>query len=411
VIDNGAMGTDRVFDIVVAGAGVVGLALAAALKQALGRRLAIAVVDPHPGAGDGGSRTVALSEGSRALLNRVGAWSMLARVAQPILSMSIFDGDARDAVRLEQLRFDAREGETLAHMAFNDDVAAALREACAALDVPMIAGAVSGFDAGRQTARVGLEGGVALRARLVVAADGARSRLRALAGIPTVGWETGQAAIVATIAHEGDHGGRAEQHFLPAGPFAILPVTGRRASIVWNESLAEAAKILSLASADFLARLEQRFTLKLGALRVDSPIRSYPLGFQFARKYVADRLALVGDSAHLVHPLAGQGLNLGLRDVAALAELVVERMRLGLDPGDPEVLRAYEGQRRFDVVSSGLGMDAMNRVFSNDVGPLRFARDLGLRAVDRAPSLKRMFIAEAAGAGERAPRLLRGLGL
>src|SRR5271170_3348478 len=226
----------RVFDIVVAGAGAVGLALAAALKQAMGRRLKIAVVDPRPDEGVGGLRTVALSAGSRGLLARVGAWDALEPLTQAILKMSIYDGGPRDAVRLVQLEFEAREGETLAHMAFADDVVAALLETARAHGVEMIRGAVAGFGPGRHVARIDLADGGSLSARLVVAADGARSKLRTLADIPTVGWETGQAGLVATIAHARDHHGRAEQHFLPSGPFAILPLPGRRSSIVWNES-------------------------------------------------------------------------------------------------------------------------------------------------------------------------------
>jgi 2-octaprenyl-6-methoxyphenol hydroxylase len=205
--------------------------------------------------------------------------------------------------------------------------------------------------------------------------------------------------------------GGAEQHFLPPGPFARLPLPGRRSSIVWNESHSGAEAMLALDDEDFVRQLERRFTLALGELRLASRVKSYPLSFAFARSFVADRLALIGDAAHLVHPLAGQGLNLGLRDVAALAEGLVPQMRLGLDPGDPDLLATYSRERRFDDVASGIGMDAMNRIFSNEIAPLRFARDLGLRIVDRTPMLKRAFMAEAAGSGNRAPRLLRGLGL
>ena len=401
----------RVFDIVVAGAGPAGLSFAAAVKQVLGRGVSIAVVDPRPGQGDGHLRTVALAAGSRHLLERVGAWEALAPLTQPILHMAIYDGALGDAARLEQLKFDAREGEPLAHMAFNDDVASALAGAAAALGVETIKGAVTGFAPGRDVARIELSGGEVLRARLVVAADGARSKLRALAEIPTTGWDTGQSGIVATIAHERDHKGRAEQHFLPAGPFAILPMPGRRSSIVWNESHADAKALLALAPDDFLRQLEKRFTLKLGAIHVASRVEAFPFRFRFARRFVGRRIALVADAAHVVHPLAGQGLNLGLRDVAALAEIVAERLRLGLDPGDAATLDAYQRARRFDVVASSLGMDALNRLFSNDLAPLRFARDLGLRAVDRLPPLKDLFMAEAAGLGPFAPRLLRGLGL
>jgi 2-octaprenyl-6-methoxyphenol hydroxylase len=401
----------RVFDILVAGAGIVGLAFACAVKQAGGRRLRVAVVDPAPVECDGGLRTVALAAGSRSLLARVGAWDALEPLTQPILKMSIFDGGADEAVRLAQLEFKAREGEALAHMAFVDDVVAALRNAARTHGVEMIRGAAAGFAPGRYAARVDLTEGGSLGARLVVAADGARSKLRTLAEIPIVGWETGQAGIVATIAHQRDHEGRAEQHFLPAGPFAILPLPGRRSSIVWNESTDDAKALLALAPAEFLAQLEQRFTLKLGGLEVASRIESFPLGFRVARQFVGTRLALIGDAAHLVHPLAGQGLNLGLRDVAALVEAVVKPLRLGLDPGDPATLEGYQRGRRFDVVFNGMSMDAMNRLFSNEIAPLRFARDLGLRLVDRAPALKRFFADEAAGTGAGAPRLLRGQGL
>ena len=246
---------------------------------------------------------------------------------------------------------------------------------------------------------------------LLVAADGADSKLRAHADISTYGRDYDQLGLVATIDHEREHGGVAEQHFLPAGPFARLPLSGRRSSIVWTEPRGEAEDLLALDADDALRALERRFTAKLGAIRFASPLRGFPLGLKIARRFIAPRFALVGDAAHRVHPLAGQGLNLGFRDVAALAERVVERMRLGLDPGDAATLEAYQRDRRFDVAASGLGMDVMNKVFSNDFVPLRFLRDLGLRLVDRAPMLKTALVGEAGGAMRTAPRLLRGLGL
>jgi 2-octaprenyl-6-methoxyphenol hydroxylase len=400
-----------IFDVVVAGAGPAGLAFAAAVKQALGRGIAVALVDPRPLASDGRLRTVALAAGPRRLIDEVGAWTALKPLAQPIRRMAIYDGRARDAVRIEQLRFGGEDGEPLAHMAFNDDVAAALRDAAAALGLETIAGAVVAFAPGRDVAELELSDGRRLRARLVVAADGARSRLRALAEVPTVGWDTGMTGMVATIAHERDHDGLAEQHFLPGGPFAVLPMRGRFSSIVWNESHADSKAIAALAPEDFLRELEYRFTLKLGALSLASRVEGIPFSFRFARRFVAERLALVADAAHVVHPLAGQGLNLGLRDVAALAEVIVERMRIGLDPGDATTLQTYQRARRFDVVASSLGMDALNRLFANDVAPLRAARDFGLRVVDRLSPLKRLLAAEAAGDGVKAPRLLRGLAL
>ncbi len=406
-----APATHRFFDIIVAGGGPAGLAFAAAVRQAMGRGASIALVDPRSGQGEGRLRTVALATGSRRLIEQVGAWAALAPLAQPILQMTIADGRVRDAVRLEQLRFEAAGDEPLAHMAFNDDVCAALSEAAASLGVETIAAAATEFTAGRDAAEIVLSTGERLGARLVVAADGARSKLRELAEIATVGWDTGMTAIVATIAHERDHEGRAEQHFLPAGPFAVLPMRGRFSSIVWNERRADAEALLALAPDDFLRELEYRFTLKLGALTLASRVAAFPCNFRFARRFIGPRLALIADAAHVVHPLAGQGLNLGLRDVAALAEIVVERLRLGLDPGDARTLETYQRARRFDVVSSSFGMDALNRAFANDFGPLRAARDFGLRVVDALPAVKRRLMAEAAGSGRDAPRLLRGQAL
>jgi 2-octaprenyl-6-methoxyphenol hydroxylase len=402
-----------IFDVVIAGAGLSGLALAAAVKQALRSGVSVVLVDPAPppAAGADRLRTVAIAEGPRRLLERIGAWEAIEPKAQPIVSMAIMDGGARDAVRLTHLNFQARGGEPLAHMAFNDDVVGALAALCDRLGVQRFTASVAHWSAGKHVATLKLSDGNSLRARLAVAADGARSRLAGLAGVPTVGWDYDQAGIVATIAHERDHEGRAEQHFLAAGPFAILPLPGRQSSIVWNERRADARALLGLDPETLRRELELRFTSKLGEISLASRAEAFPFRFQVARRFVGERLALIGDAAHVVHPLAGQGLNLGLRDVAALAETIVGRMRLGLDPGASAPLAAYERRRRFDIAASGLGLDALNRLFSNDFTALRFLRDLGLRIVDRAPALKDMLIAEAGGAGSGAPKLLRGLAL
>ncbi len=403
-----------VFDIVIAGGAVSGLALAAAVKQALGGGVAIAVVDPAPPPAPDAThpslRTVAIAEGPRRLIERIGGWEAIEPKAQAILSMEIMDGGVRDALRLPHLRFEASSG-ALAHMAFNDDIVAALSAQCDRLGVTRIAASVARFTPGKRVAELALSDGRVLRARLAVAADGARSKLRTLAGVPAYGWDYDQSGIVATIGHERDHEGRAEQHFLPAGPFAILPLPGRQSSIVWNERRADASALLALDQDDLVRQIEFRFTPKLGEIRLASRLEAFPFRFQIARRFVADRLALVGDAAHVVHPIAGQGLNLGLRDVAALAEAVVGQMRLGLDPGAAAPLADFQRARRFDVAASGMGMDLMNRLFSNDIAPLRLVRDLGLRIVDRAPALKDMLIAEAGGAGRGAPKLLQGLPL
>ena len=241
-----------------------------------------------------------------------------------------------------------------------------------------------------------------LRARLLVAADGGRSRLREAAGIGTVGWDYRQSAIVATLSHERSHEGRATQHFLPAGPLAILPLRApdgspRRFSLVWTESPAEAARLVALAPAAFVTALEARIGFENGALKLEDRPSAHPLRLALPRRLVADRFALVGDAARTIHPLAGQGLNLGLRDAAALAEGAAEALSLGLDPGAPAVLGAYERARRFDAVAMAAVTDSLNRLFANRTLPVRLLRDLGLGLVDRLPALKELFIRDAAG--------------
>jgi 2-octaprenyl-6-methoxyphenol hydroxylase len=290
----------------------------------------------------------------------------------------------------------------------NAAMIAALLDKARELGVDLRPVAVSGFthDAARVTAT--LSDGATLSARLLVAADGARSAIREQAGIATHGWNYDQAGIVTTVAHERDHHGRAEEHFLPAGPFAILPLTGRRSSIVWTETKAEADRIVALPDDEFHVELEKRFGLHLGDIAVVGPRRAYPLGLFVARSFIADRIALIGDAAHVIHPIAGQGLNMGLRDVAALAEAIVDGARLGIDVGAVSVLERYQRWRRFDTMAMGIATDGLNRLFSNNSDVLRLARDVGLGVVDRLPNLKEFFIREAAGLTGDVPKLLKG---
>ena len=250
--------------------------------------------------------------------------------------------------------------------------------------------------------------GDTISARLLVAADGAHSRIRERADIASHGWSYDQSAIVTTVAHERDHHGRAEEHFLPAGPFAILPLTGRRSSIVWTETAQEAQRIVALGDEDFHAELERRFGLHLGEIEAVGPRRVHPLGLSVARAFIADRIALAGDAAHVIHPIAGQGLNMGLKDVAALAEVIVDAARLGLDPGSLAVLERYQRWRRFDTMAMGVATDGLNRLFSNRSDVLRVARDVGRGLVDRLPALKPFVIREAAGLVGEVPKLLKG---
>jgi 2-octaprenyl-6-methoxyphenol hydroxylase len=401
---------DRV-DVLIGGGGFAGLALAIALRQTLGPAFAVVVSDPALGKSHSGDvRASAIAAAARRLFETIGVWDAVAADAQPILDMVVTDSKLNDAARPVFLSFggDVEPGEPFAHMIENQPLVAALTAKAKQIGVGIRSAAVADFETTQESVTVRFADGSVIATRLLVAADGARSNIRERAGIQSFGWAYGQSAIVTTVTHERDHHGRAEEHFLPAGPFAILPLQGRRASIVWTEQAEEAERIVALPDQEFHAELERRFGLRLGDIKVSSPRLAYPLSLSMARSFVGERLALIGDAAHVIHPIAGQGLNMGLRDVAALAEAVVDAARLGLDPGDAQVLERYQRWRRFDTVSMGVATDGLNRLFSNRSDVLRLVRDVGLGLVERAPALKDMFIREAAGLTGEVPKLLRG---
>ena len=397
-------------DVFVAGAGYVGLATALSIARGA-PDLSIVVADAAPeGVWENDKRASAIAAAACRMLGALDCWEALAPHAQPMTEMVVTDSRTGDPVRPVFLTFDGEvdEGEPFAHMLPNVEMNRILRQRCAEAGIAVVQGAgVTGFD--HKGAMMGIETAeTSVEARLLIACDGVKSRLREMAGIRTVNWNYGQSGIVATIAHERPHGGRAEEHFLPAGPFAILPLTGNRSSIVWTETTANAERLLKVDELTFEMELEQRFGLHLGALSVEDGPRAYPLGLTLARDFVIDRFALAGDAAHGIHPIAGQGLNLGFKDAAALAETVVEAHRLGQDIGALDVLERYQRWRRFDTVQMGVTTDVLNRMFSNDLAPLRAVRDLGLGLVDRMPQMKSFFIRQAAGLAGPAPRLMRG---
>ncbi len=398
-------------DVLIAGGGFTGLTLAIALRQALGPAFTIAVADPTLGRSHADdARASAIIAAARRLFETISVWPTVAAEAQPILDMVVTDSRLNDAVRPVFLSFagDIEPGEPFAHMIENRHLVAALEAKAREAGIELRASAVASFSAGAQNVAVQFADGAAMAARLLVGADGARSTIRIAAGIATHGWEYSQSAIVTTVGHERDHGGRAEEHFLPAGPFAILPLKGPRSSIVWTEETKEAKRIVALPDAAFHDELEKRFKLHLGEIHVVGARRVLPLGFFVARSFVAQRVALAGDAAHVIHPIAGQGLNMGLKDIAALAEVIVDAARLGLDPGEATVLERYQRWRRFDTMTMGLATDGLNRLFSNRSDALRLVRDVGLGMVDRLPGLKRLFMREAAGLFGDVPKLLRG---
>jgi 2-octaprenyl-6-methoxyphenol hydroxylase len=398
-------------DVLIAGGGFAGLALAIALRQGLGPSFSVTVADPMLGQSHADDeRASAIVAAARRLFEALGVWPDVAAQTQPILDMVVTDSRLDDAVRPVFLTFagEIEPGEPFAHMIENRLLVDALAAKAKAAGVVCRSAAVGEVTRDGERVVATLTDGATAGARLLVAADGARSSIRNRAGIATHGWSYAQSAIVTNVGHERDHQGRAEEHFLPPGPFAILPLKGRRSSIVWTEATREAERIVALPDDAFHAELERRFKLHLGEITTVGPRRAHPLGFFVARSFIAERIALVGDAAHVIHPIAGQGLNMGLKDVAALAEVVVDAVRLGLDPGAADVLERYQRWRRFDTMAMGLATDGLNRLFSNRSAVLRLARDVGLGLVDRVPNLKRLFIREAAGLVGEVPKLLRG---
>ncbi|CAO4139315.1 FAD-dependent monooxygenase [Methylorubrum extorquens] len=406
--------------LLVAGAGIPGLTLAVALKQAHGAALDVTVCDPglEAGAARHRGRAYAVAAGPRRMFEQLRLWSRIEPAAEPMRRLVISDSRVGDPVRPVFLTFgdgtEARDaGEPFAHMVEAEPMVAVLLDAARETGVHLAASGVTAAVPGPRASRVTLSDGTSEEVALVVAADGARSALREAAGIGWVGWSYPQSGIVATIQHARDHEGRAFEHFLPSGPFAILPLKaggalGHRSSIVWTERSADVPALLGGDAAETLAEIERRFGAELGRIALEHGPSAHPLHLGLARSFRAPRLALLGDAAHVIHPLAGQGLNLGLAGAAALAEAVTGALRLGLDPGADAVLRDYEQARRFDSVAMAAATDGLNRLFSNDSMALRLTRDFGLGLVDRMPGLKRFFIGQASALRGGTPRLLRG---
>lgn len=399
----------KTYDVIIVGGGPVGLTMALALQRsAPGIRLAL--VDRRPLSVPRDNRASAIAAGVRHIFEALGVWEAMAAQSEAVTAMHITDSGRGDLARPLFLTFDGETapGEPIAHMVPNQASGAALLDATAGLDVIAPAD-LSDWSGEGTAARLTLTDGQVLSATLIVAADGAQSSLRQRAGITTMGHDYGQTGLVATIAHELPHNGVAYEHFRPAGPFASLPLPGNRSSLVWTEASAEAPRFLAMTPEELAVEIEAVMGSTLGAVTLEDKLMGFPLRLQLARSFIAPRLALVGDAAHVVHPIAGQGLNLGLKDVAALAEVIVEAMRLGLDHGAPDVLEHYQSWRRLDTAAMAVVTDGMNRLFSNDIAPVRALRDFGLGLVDRTGPVKSALIRAAAGTGGGAPKLLSGI--
>ena len=400
-------------DIAIVGGGLNGPALGLALAQA---GLRVTIIDrlhtQDRKSPDFDGRSYALALTSTRLLDGIGVWDAVADHAQPMLEIKVTDGRAGEGPSPFFMHFDHAEIEEgpMGHMVEDRHLRRALMEAVAACDT------ITVLDGETVTAQAVDPSGVTLtlasgntvRAKLLVGADGRASGTADRAAIKRIGWDYGQTALVCAIAHEKPHAGIAHQFFMPPGPLAILPLTDNRSSIVWSETAENAARIHALSDDAYLDVLRPRFGDFLGQISLAGARYTYPLGLSLALSMVAPRVALLGDAAHGVHPIAGQGLNAGLRDVAALAEVIADAQRRGQDIGSPTVLDQYQLWRRFDNTALALATDSFNRLFSNDNPLLRIARDIGMAAINALPGARRGFIREAAGLTGDLPRLMRG---
>jgi len=409
------------YDIIISGASYTGLALACALSQGLPGAISIAVLDRMSSVDTANSDTMssprafALSSGSKRMLDALGIWEGLSADAQPVEEIEITDSSLEAGIRPVLLTYDnhLEDGEPASYIVPDARLAAALRGAAArAANVHVI-------NSAEAIAFEEIPGGLAVtcsdgnrdHCSLLVATEGRRSAIRMAAGIGLITRDYPQTGICTIVSHEHPHNGRAVQHFLPSGPFAILPLPGSRSCVTWTEDRDYAHTLMKLDDAAFLKELAKRFGRRLGQLSLSGPHASWPLSMHIARRFIGPRLALAGDTARGVHPIAGQGLNLGFRDVAALAECVTDSIRLGLDAGDQEALERYERWRRFDSTMSMTAFDGLNRLFSNDITILRSLREAGLSLIDRLPLAKTAFVKEAAGLTGNPPRLLQGQSL
>jgi 2-octaprenyl-6-methoxyphenol hydroxylase len=395
------------FDVAVVGGGMTGLALACALGS---DGVETVVVDRVPAdappSRNADPRVTAVALGSARFLRSVGAFADMEAAGEPILDIEVRESRSPFAVHYDHA--DVGD-EPMGWIVENAVIRAALIARCRELPsvslwMPATYTRVATTADG---VRLELEDGREIRAGLLVAADGKFSKLRERLGIHAAYKDYGQRGIVATLAHAAPHNGLASEHFFPDGPFAVLPMPGDRSSIVWALERELAEEVAALPADAFVAEVADRVGERLGEIELASPVRTFPLVLATVDRFTARRAALVGDAAHGIHPIAGQGWNLALRDVAALAEIVADRHALGLDPGEPAVLEAYERWRGLDTTTLVGVTDGINRLFANDLTPLRIARNLGFAVVDRLPPAKRLFMRHAMGTIGDLPRRMR----
>ncbi len=400
-------------DLFIVGGGLGGPALALAAAQAgLTSIVVDALAEDTRMDPEFDGRSYALALASQRLLNAIGVWPQVADKAQSMFEIKVSDGHAGHGPAPWMMHFDHAEIEEgpMGYMLEDRHLRRALLDAMQSN--PLIQTRNQTTVVAQETsgpgAHVTLASGDTLTGQVLIGCDGRRSGTAMRAGIKRTGWDYGQSALVSAIEHELPHDGVAHQFFMPNGPLAIMPLKGNRSSIVWSERTAEAQAINALPDDAYLDALRPRFGSFLGEINLVGARFTYPLGLSIADSFIAPRLALVGDAAHGVHPLAGQGLNAGLRDVAALAEVLTDAARRGESIAAPDVLERYQQWRRFDTATLAIATDTFNKLFSNDNPLLRMGRDLGMGLVNKVPGLRRSFIREAAGLTGDLPRLMSG---
>ncbi len=387
----------RPCDVIVVGGGMVGMSLAIALARA-GVKVAVVERDRASSqlepAFDG--RVSAIAFGSKALLEGIGAWQAMAPHAQPIHDIRVSDGEQPFFLHYDHTEIG---DQPFGYIVENRHIRHALHQAAAELPSLQLHEGCAIAEIRRDAAQVHirLDNGSELTASVLIGADGKKSAIRRELAIGTMEWDYGQTAIVCTIAHEKPHHGLAQERFLPAGPFAVLPMQHNRSSLVWVEPEDRVQLYLDLPEAELLQEIRERVGGYLGELSLSGPRFAYPLSLMHSKTYIAHRAALIGDAAHAIHPIAGQGVNLGFRDVAVLSELLIKRHRLGLDLGDPDTLAHYQRWRRFDNLTMVAVTDGLNRLFGLNLIPVRLARGLGLWGVSKLPPLKKLFMRHAMG--------------
>ena len=404
-------GAEENFDVAIVGTGLAGMICALAFGPPGNRGRLKTVLIGAPQAGQTADlRALAITRSSRRMFEAMGMWGDIAGEAEPLRDIIVSDARPGEGEAPALLRWD-NEGsaEPSAHFIESHLVQRLLRAGLAASEhVQIVPADFLNAKFHKGSVEIATAQGDRLKARLLIAADGRESRVRVSAGIGIRRKDYDQMGIVATLQHTLPHGGRAHERFMPAGPFALLPLTGRRSSIVWTEDRETARSILAGRNELFLGELRKRVGHDLGEIEIIAGPQAHDLSMLMAETCVRNRTALIGDAAHVIHPLAGLGYNLALRDIAALVEVVMEKARLGLDIGSEGSLEPFERRRRIDTMMNTVMTDALNRLFSNDIAPVRRVRDLGLRIIDRLPMLKQFLMEEAAGLTGDLPRLMRG---